>query len=91
VWHLQMECALAAIVQAVRVGILEPGDRVVVVDGCAVRECGDACICAAVSFCEDVAAIEWLVESGTNGGRCGQCDWDGREQSRCDSMDIHRD
>jgi uncharacterized metal-binding protein len=53
-----MERAFAAIVQAVSVRILEPGDRVVVVDGCAVGECGDACIGAAVSFCKDVAAVE---------------------------------
>jgi hypothetical protein len=86
-----VECALAAIIQAVGVGVLEAGDRVIVVDGSAVRECGDAGIGAAVSFCEDVAAVEWLVESGSNGGRCGQCDWDSREQSRCDRMDIHRD
>lgn len=61
-----MERALTSPIEAVGIGVLISRDRLVVVDRCAIRVCGDTSVGAAVSDGENVAAVVWLAV-----GRCG--------------------
>jgi hypothetical protein len=63
----QMECALAAIVQAVSVGILVPRDRVVVVDSCAGSVCGDPSIGATTSVAVQRQLMLKINKRGSGG------------------------